>query len=63
MEHIFLGFQDLNSLKIPHYKPSGKLIFFERDEFDAWLLGNRVKTRDEISREAMNYLMKKNLKP
>ncbi len=49
--------------EIPHYKPSGKLIFFERDEFDAWLLGNRVKTRDEISREAMNYLMKKNLKP
>lgn len=49
--------------EIPHYKTSGKLIFFERDEFDDWLLGNRIKTRGEIDREAMNYLMKKNLKP
>lgn len=49
--------------EIPHSKPSGKLIFFDRDEIDNWMLGNPVKTRDEINREAMNYLMKKNLKP
>lgn len=48
---------------IPHSKPSGKLIFFDRDELDSWMLSNPVKTRDEIDREAMNYLMKKNLKP
>lgn len=27
---------------IPHYKPGGKLIFFNRKEIDAWLQSNRV---------------------
>ena len=28
--------------KIPHYKPTGKLIYFCRSELDDWLLHNRV---------------------
>ena len=28
--------------KIPHYKPTGKLIYFSRSELDDWLLHNRV---------------------
>ena len=28
--------------QIPHYKPTGKLIYFSRSELDDWLLHNRV---------------------
>ena len=31
--------------EIPHYKPRGKMLYFNRDELDQWLLQNRVKTR------------------
>ena len=27
--------------EIPHYKPRGKQVFFERKELDKWLLQNR----------------------
>jgi excisionase family DNA binding protein len=27
---------------IPHYKPEGKLIYFEKSELDDWLFRNRV---------------------
>ncbi len=48
---------------IPFYKPSGKLIFFDRKELVEWLLSNRMKTSDELRQDAMAYIMKKNLKP
>lgn len=37
--------------RIPHYKRGGKLMF-DRDEIDRWLQENRVKTEDEVEREA-----------
>jgi excisionase family DNA binding protein len=45
--------------KIPHYKPNGKFIFFERAEIEDWLLRNRIKTVDEIEAEAANYVTMK----
>lgn len=38
--------------KIPHSKPNGKKIFFDKELLDKWLLGNPVKTKDEIDKEA-----------
>ena len=35
-----------SSKKIPHYKPSGKLLYFDRKELDSWLLQNRVHTTE-----------------
>lgn len=35
--------------KIPHYKPNGKLNYFERAEIEAWALQNRIATNSEIS--------------
>ena len=43
--------------KIPHSKPSGKLLYFNRLELEAWLLQNHVSTTDEISGRALNYCM------
>lgn len=37
---------------IPHYKPSGKVVFFNRHEVEAWLQSNRVSTAAEIAGEA-----------
>ena len=31
----------LNGKEIPHYKPHGKLIFFNRKELDNWLCSNK----------------------
>lgn len=37
---------------IPCYKPSGKMIYFEKAEIDIWLLQGKKKTNAEIDREA-----------
>lgn len=42
--------------RIPHYKPNGKYIFFDRGEIEKWLLRNRVKTIFEIEAEASTYV-------
>ena len=45
--------------KIPHYKPLGKMCYFNRHELEAWLQTNRVATDEEINRDAQAYCMKK----
>lgn len=42
---------------IPHYKPEGKTIYFDRLELDAWLKRNRVKTNEELEQEASAYVL------
>ena len=41
--------------KIPHSKPTGKLIFFDRIELESWLKKNRIKTSEELEQEASSY--------
>lgn len=45
--------------EIPHYKPMGKMCYFNRVELESWLQSNRVATADEISQQAQTYCMKK----
>jgi len=44
--------------EIPHFKPRGKQVFFERKELDRWLLQNRQKTKAEIEQAAIDYVVK-----
>ena len=44
---------------IPHYKPNGKKIYFNRPELNVWLLRNRTNSTKEIEQQAANYLIKK----
>jgi excisionase family DNA binding protein len=44
---------------VPHYKPNGKKIYFQREELDNWLLRNRMISQDEIEQQAADYLIKK----
>lgn len=38
--------------EIPHFKPRGKMLYFNRVELDEWMLQNRVKSSREIDNEA-----------
>lgn len=42
--------------QIPHYKPNGKNIFFDRDEIEEWLKQNKVETDEAIDRRATTYV-------
>jgi len=36
---------------IPHYKPSGRKLFFKKDEIDEWITLGKVKTLKEFGDE------------
>ena len=44
---------------VPYYKPSGKLIYFDKSELDKWLLKNRNQTKDELETKANTILVTK----
>lgn len=37
---------------IPFHKPSGKLIYFLREDLENWMLSNRIESNDEITARA-----------
>ena len=45
--------------QIPHYKPMGKMMYFNRQELEQWLQSNRVSTDSELTQQAQAYCMKK----
>ena len=45
--------------QIPHYKPLGKMCYFNRLELEQWLQSNRHSTDTELSQQAQSYCMKK----
>lgn len=44
--------------EIPHYKPMGKMCYFNRHEIEAWLQANRVATDTELNEQAAEYCEK-----
>lgn len=47
--------------QIPHYKPNGKHVYFERDEIVAWMKRGRVQTNAEAQQMATMYNVRKSL--
>ena len=45
--------------EIPHYKPMGKMCYFNRLELETWLQQNRCATDTELSQKAQSYCMQK----
>jgi excisionase family DNA binding protein len=45
--------------EIPHYKRGGKKLYFNKYEIDNWLLQNKVKTMDDLQREATLYSIRR----
>ncbi|OUR93983.1 hypothetical protein A9Q87_04565 [Flavobacteriales bacterium 34_180_T64] len=48
-------YKHTSSNNIPHYKPEGKLIYFNREDLDEWMLRNRQSTNEEMERNATTY--------
>lgn len=44
--------------EIPHYKPMGKMCYFNRAELEQWLQQNRCATAAEIADRAARHTMK-----
>ena len=43
--------------KIPHFKPSGKKIYFDKSELVQWLKRNPARTREETEKKAASYIV------
>lgn len=46
------GYKLTSAAQVPHFKPGGKLIYFKRQEVEAWLLKNPVRTQQQIKEHA-----------
>lgn len=44
--------------EIPHFKPTGKVVYFNRTEVEQWLQSNRVATVNEAQAQAVAYCRK-----
>ena len=42
---------------ISHYKPQGKMLYFEKADLEAWLRQNPIKTQMQIEQEAQRYIL------
>lgn len=47
---------------IPHYKPNGKFIYFDRKELVEWVKQNPVKTKKQHELDAVRYVATKPIK-
>lgn len=45
--------------EIPHYKPNGKMLYFDRKELEDWMKRNRVQTKAEAEQIAINHIVTK----
>lgn len=43
---------------IPYSKPNSKIMFFKKDDIDAYLLSNRIETHEEVDKIATNYIIR-----
>lgn len=50
-------YKQTSTIEIPHYK-SGKRLYFKKEDIDEWIFSHRIKTRDDIEKEAMEYIRK-----
>lgn len=44
--------------KVPHFKPMGKMVYFNRLELESWLQSNRVATDAELEAQAQKLIRK-----
>ena len=51
-------YKQTSTREIPHYK-KGKKLFFKKVEIDTWLFKNKVKTMEDLQREATKYSIQK----
>ena len=48
--------------RLPYYRPNGKRIYFKKSELEAWIFKHRIKTDEEMEKEADEYVKKHPIK-
>ncbi|MFT4221873.1 helix-turn-helix domain-containing protein [Dysgonomonas sp.] len=43
--------------EIPHFKPSGRIVYFRREDLENWMLSNRIATAEELTGKAQVHCM------
>ncbi|MEI8210094.1 MAG: helix-turn-helix domain-containing protein [Methylococcales bacterium] len=43
--------------EIPHYKPRGKMLYFDRSELENWLRQGKINSHTEIAAKAQAHVM------
>ncbi len=43
---------------IPHFKPNGKVVFFNREALEQWMMSNPVATVTDLNDRAQAYCMR-----
>ena len=43
--------------RVPHYKPEGKRVYFDRAELVDWLKRNRIRPQEETEEKAASYIV------
>ena len=43
--------------QIPHYKPNGKMIYFDKNDLILWLKSNPVHTEEQLNNMARGYCL------
>ena len=43
--------------RVPHYKPEGKRVYFDRAELVNWIKRNRNRTQEETEEKAASYIV------
>ena len=46
------------SRQIPHYKPNGKQIYFDKAEIEGWMRQGKISTQQEMEQQAIAYVVK-----
>ena len=44
-----------HTMQIPHYKPRGKMVYFDKEELDDWMRKGKVDSVSNNSNEMQNY--------
>jgi excisionase family DNA binding protein len=63
--HVFTGLSKSHLYKltctkqIPHYKPNGKTIYFDKKELTDWMKHGRINSNDEATQQATAFIVRK----
>lgn len=47
------GYKLTSARAVPHFCPTGKALFFSKEQVDEWLLQNPIKTQKQLKREIL----------
>src|SRR4051812_3551657 len=56
---LFYMYKLTSARRIPHYSPTGKLLYFKRTELDGWVLQHRRVSDEELEDKALGMLLKR----